>query len=97
MSENPVIKYVNSMRPTLKDLPDFERVSAILHFSCFTNLEPYIKKPTWDELTDALAELVPEQREFWLRVQATQNERFLKAMTYILSQPLEDEDIQSEH
>jgi hypothetical protein len=94
MSENPVIKYVNSMRPQLRDLPDFERVSAILHFSCFTNLEPFIKKPTWDELTDAMAELVPEQREFWLRVQATQNERFLKAMAFILTHPIDDCEVE---
>jgi hypothetical protein len=93
MSENPVVKYVNSMRPALKDLPDFERVSAILHFSCFTSLDPYIKKPTWDELTDALAELVPEQREFWLRVQATHNDRFMKAMAFMLTQPIEGDEL----
>lgn len=74
------------IRPQLWDAPDFERVAFILHHAACTNLQPYVKKSSWDELTDALAEIVPEQREFWLRVQATHNEHFMKSMTFMFQE-----------
>lgn len=38
-------------------------------------------------LFDALAELIPEQREFWLRCEATDRERFIGGMTALMSGP----------
>ena len=40
----------------------------------------------WDDVTDALAELLPKKREFWLRVQATSNIHLLEAMTALFEE-----------
>jgi hypothetical protein len=83
---NPILKWFAAIRPQLWDAPDFERVAFVLHHAAFTNLTPYFNKPTWDELTDALAEIAPEQKESWLRVQATHNDHFMKAMTFMFQE-----------
>ncbi len=50
----------------------------------------------WDDLTDALAEWVPEQREFWLRVQATWNTQVIEAMTAMFEDQSSDRDLKRE-
>jgi len=84
--DNPILKFFSGVRPQLWDAPDFERVAFVLHHAAYTKLTPYIEKPTWDQLTDALAEIVPEQREVWLRVQATHNDHFMRAMTFMFQE-----------
>ena len=80
--DNPILRYFAIVRPELWDAPDFEKVAFVLsHVTQKGNHED------WQDITDALAELVPEQREFWLRVQATWNTQFTEAMTAMFEKP----------
>lgn len=75
---NPVLNYILQFRPNLLDERDFERVAAVLQYMRFHHGEW-----TPETVTDALAELLPDQREFWLRVGATANIRLVEGMTYM--------------
>jgi len=75
--DNPVLRHFAILRPQLWDAPDFEKAAFLLHHGMAGGLTK------WDDVTDALAELIPEQREFWLRVQATWNAQFLAAVTWM--------------
>ena len=74
--DNPVLRYFAIVRPQLWEAPDFEKVAYVLSHVTRKGFHE-----DWQDITDALAELVPEQREFWLRVQATWNTQFVEAMT----------------
>lgn len=76
-SDNPVLRYFSIIRPQLWEAPEWERVAFVLHYAMVQRR----KGEDWDVVTDALAELIPENREFWLRVQATWNTQFLEAFT----------------
>lgn len=85
--DNPVLRYFTIVRPQLWDAPDFERVAYVLsHVTRKGNHED------WTDITDALAELVPEQREFWLRVQATWNTQFTEKMAAMIEKPSLSDD-----
>ena len=77
--DNPILKYFAIARPRLWDenVEDFTRVAFILSHA----LKQQGGHAEWDNVTDALAELIPEQKDFWLRVQATWNTQFEEAMT----------------
>lgn len=74
---NRILRYFAVIRPRLFEAPAFEKVAFLLQFA----INEGKVFSGWEELTDALAEMIPEQREFWLRVQATWNLQFLEAMT----------------
>lgn len=80
--DNPVLRYFAIVRPQLWDAPDFERVAYVL-----SHVTRKGHDEGWTDITDALAELVPEQREFWLRVQATWNTQFTAAMVAMFDEP----------
>ena len=80
--DNPVLRYFAIVRPQVWDAPDFEKVAFILHHAIAEG-----KTANWDDVTDALAELIPEQHEFWLRVQATWNLQFLSGLTNMFEKP----------
>jgi hypothetical protein len=86
VGDNPILKHFAVLRPQLWQSPEWERVAFILANSITKS--SMNNKPTWDELTDALAEIVPEQREFWLRVQATWNTQFIEAMTFMFKEEI---------
>jgi len=74
--DNPVLRYFTIVRPQLWKAPDFEKVAFVLNHVTRKGVHE-----NWNDITDALAELVPEQREFWLRVQATWNTQFMSGMS----------------
>lgn len=74
--DNLVLRYFEIVRPQLWDAPDYEKVAFVMHHGIAEG-----KTAKWDDVTDALAELIPAQREFWLRVQATWNAQFMAGMT----------------
>jgi hypothetical protein len=73
---NSIIRYFKTVRPELWNESEAQRAAFVLHHSLVHSTTPDL-----NEVTDALAELIPEQREFWLNVQATWNSHFLEAMT----------------
>lgn len=79
---NAIVDYFNLVRPKLKQAPEHERVAFILQHVIYMQKGKY----DWDEVTDALAEFVPEQREFWFRVQATWNTHFIESMTHFMNE-----------
>lgn len=74
--ENKVLRYFSIVRPQIWDAPEHEKVAFLLSHG----LSNGGGVSQWIDLTDALAELIPENREFWLRVQATWNTQFTEAM-----------------
>lgn len=91
-SDNPILQYFLIIRPQLWDAPEWEKVAFLLHYAMVQRR----KDEDWNVVTDALAELIPENREFWLRVQATWNAQFLEASTAMfeereLAQPADAE------
>lgn len=79
--DNSVLRYFAIVRPEVWEAPDFEKVSFLMHHGMSEGTK------TWDDVTDALAELIPEQREFWLRVQATWNTQFLAGLRNMFENP----------
>ena len=79
--DNPVLRYFAIVRPQVWEAPDHEKVAFLMHHGFAEGITK------WDVVTDALAELIPEQREFWLRVQATWNAQFLAGMTAMFEKP----------
>ena len=75
--DNRVLRYFWAIRPQLWDAPDFEKTAFVLQFA----INEGKAQSGWEEITDALAEIMPNKREFWLRVQATWNIQFIEAMT----------------
>lgn len=69
------------LRRGIKTKPGFEIAAHVLACVLRANRE------VWDleEVTDVLAELIPDQREFWLRVGATYKEHFNLAVTTMFS------------
>jgi len=84
---NPVLRYFAIVRPQLWEAQDFEKVAYVLSHVTRKGFDG-----DWQDITDALAELVPEQREFWLRVQATWNTQFIAAMSAMLENPSLSDD-----
>lgn len=80
---NPVIRYFQIVRPQLWEAPDYEKVAFLFHHGMCEGSK------SWEDITDALAELIPEQRDFWLRVQATWNSQFIHAMAAMLNDQTE--------
>ena len=76
---NGVLRYFKIVRPQLWDAPPHEKAAFVLAHAIQGSGK-------WEETTDALAELIPEQREFWLRVQATWNAHFIEAMTAMFTE-----------
>lgn len=62
-----------------KDVNDFEIAATALSLVQIVNVSPRT-------VADALSQLLPEQREFWLRVEATLYERFIGGMTHMLTE-----------
>lgn len=75
---NPILKYQRLIRPNLHSEPAFARLAFVLRYAC---VRPASRMVHVSEVCDALVELIPEQRELWLRADATDNEYFLKGMT----------------
>lgn len=67
--ENQLLRLLSSCDPNLWTLPEWERASRVLYYALYNDVG-------WNDITDALAELCHEQREFWYRVQATANTSF---------------------
>src|SRR3990172_8773825 len=78
MQQNPIVKWFRILRPQLWDAPDFEKVAAVISYACHLPMSKIVRV---EEVCEALADLLPEQREFWLRVDATHNIRFVESMT----------------
>ena len=74
--QNEIIRYFKIVRPQLWDEPDFQRVAFLLH-----HISVQRETIDWDVICDAFIDLLPEQKEFWLRVNATWNTQFIEAMT----------------
>lgn len=62
-----------------KDVNDFEIAATALSLVQIFNVSPRT-------VADALSLLLPGQREFWLRVEATLYERFMGGMTHLLTE-----------
>ena len=88
--KNPILRWYAILRPQLWEAPDFEKVAFVLRDAC-------CRKSTGGErievedVCDALAELMPEQREFWLRVEATERTQFIEGMTAMFSKEFDAE------
>ncbi len=91
MTREEFIQYMIDFRPSLRSEPDYSIV--VFCIAMRDLIEKNIsskKKPLLvprEVLFDAIAELVPAQREFWLRCEATDRERFIGGMTALFSGP----------
>ena len=85
---NPILKYFSWVRPQIWDAPDYEKAAFLIAHGMSKG------SVAWSDMTDALAELIPEQREFWLRAQATWDTQFVDAMTAMFEDDLGDDSRQ---
>lgn len=71
------LDWLEKLRPNLRNEQPFEIACSVLQQLSW-------QRPTEvsvPEACDVLAELIPDQRDFWLRVGATYNERFIGGLT----------------
>lgn len=95
MSENRLIKECRELMGCARfdNLDDFDKVAKLLGvyelpLKCKL---PSFPRYSFEDLTDALAEFMPDKREFWLRVGATQAENFRTAVAKMFSEADDDE------
>lgn len=74
-----------SLRPALRQEHPFEIVCSVIAVRDLL-LTCQSKSLLRRDLFDVLAELIPEQREFWLRCEATDHERFIGGMTSLFTE-----------
>ena len=82
--ENEILKFFRSTPKGIDELPEWEQVAKVMGYlsrSPFGHVDVEVA-------TDALAELQPERREFWLRVGATHVDNFLRTMTAMMEGPV---------
>lgn len=91
MNTQQFIIECEGFRPQLRSEPSFEKFATLFGMWKLFNI---LDKPDHvvmpETLADACAELIPEQREFWLRVEATMRDRFVGGLTALMSGPAED-------
>ena len=85
--ENEILKFFRGTPKGIDGLPDFEQVAKVMGYLARRPFGPV----DVEVATDALAELQPEQREFWLRVGATHADNFVRTMTAIMEMPVEED------
>jgi hypothetical protein len=84
-------------RPDLREQPDYGIVCSLTSMRDLLHTVSTKKRPkhvSREVLFDALAELIPSQREFWLRCEATDRERFIGGMTALFE--LHNEESQAD-
>jgi hypothetical protein len=94
MTRDEFIQECLSFKPNLREQPDYGIVCSLTSMRDLLHTLSTKKKPVRvprEVLFDALAELIPEQREFWLRCEATDRERFIGGMTALMSGPPDEE------
>jgi hypothetical protein len=90
MTRDEFIQECLEFHPALREQPDYGIVCSLTSMRDLLHTISTKKKPlrvSREVLFDALAELIPEQREFWLRCEATDRERFIGGMTALMSTP----------
>lgn len=80
--ENPILNWQRMLKPNLPSEPEFTRLAFVLHYAC---TRPRGCMVHVSEVCDALVELIPEQRELWLRADATDKDNFIRTMTVLFS------------
>lgn len=90
--KNPIIHWLDSVRPTWRFDSELLRVALVLRTALRLPTPDAVGSPSVEELCEALGEAQPEQREFWLRVDATEREQFLAAMTAMFETSFEGDD-----
>lgn len=88
---NPIVRYFTIVRPHIVDDPEPLRVGLILRHAL-----THSEKPTLAKVLEALVYYVPEQREYWLNVEASEQEQFIQAMTAMAEEDGETERIERE-
>lgn len=81
--DNPILKWFAAIRPQLWDAPEFEQLSFILSHAVSRPMGEMVHV---SQVCDAMAELCPDNREFWLRVDATHIDHLVKAMTAMFTE-----------
>jgi hypothetical protein len=80
---NRILDHVYSLKPTLRGAPPFEVIAvAIGMFRIAHHMNQSFMN---EELADAIAELLPDQREFWLRVEATCKANWINGMLHLMT------------
>ncbi len=88
MTKDEFIKECLDLHPTLRDDSEHGIVVRIIALRDLIELTSTKKRPRRvprEVMFDALADLVPSQREFWLRCEATDRERFIGGMTALFT------------
>lgn len=79
--ENEILKFYRSTPRGIDGLDEWDQVATVLGYLS----RPSMSKDVDVEVaTDALAELQPERREFWLRVGATYRDNFCRTLVEML-------------
>lgn len=92
MTRDEFIKECLEFHPTLRDDSDHGIVVRVIALRDLIQLCGTKKKPKViprEVMFDAIADLVPSQREFWLRCEATDRERFIGGMTALFTEAKE--------
>lgn len=92
MNTQEFIRHCEACRPQLRIESDFEKMATLLGTFDVLNQIGGDKRVLKETFCDACAELIPEQREFWLRVEATIKERFINGFTALMRGPDDDDD-----
>jgi hypothetical protein len=79
------LRHCLDLRPELRDEPEFGIVVSLIAVRDVLQLNDRHHIPR-TVLFETVAELIPSQREFWLRCEATDNERFIGGMTFLMSE-----------
>lgn len=102
-SPNPVIRWFSRIKPALWERSDFEKVAYVMRF--LADHVPRKRGKGFErdpfeccvgQCCDALADMIPEQREFWLRVGATEHITFVEGMTYMFEEYNEEQKDESD-
>ena len=85
--ENQILRWFSTLRPQLFDAPEFERFGHLMRYVSQRPMDKFISTV---EIFEALVTLIPEQREFWLRAEATEHAQFYEALTAMFNQHNEE-------
>lgn len=89
MTKDEFIAECFELKPGLRSEPDYSIVTFLVSMRDLIQITSTKKRPRRvprEVMFDAMAELIPSQREFWLRCEATDRERFIGGMTFLFTE-----------
>jgi hypothetical protein len=83
--DGPLVDFIADLHPTIMEKPEFERVAIVFDCARLDETALYPGQLMY-QICDALVKFLPEQSEFWLRVYATMNMRWVDGMTALMEE-----------